>query len=1171
MVFIKKITIDNFKSFPRKTTIPLSKGFTAITGPNGSGKSNIIDALCFVLGKSSARSMRAYRLSELIYHGNGDSSAYVSLHLDNSEKSIPIDSEEIMVSRRIDPEGRTVYYLNQKRATRTEVVDVLSLALLHPDGHNIILQGDVNRVIEMSPVERRKIIDEVAGIAEYDEKKEKAIKELVKVEENLKQVEIVLKEVQSLLEKLEVEREEALRYKKLSKELDKTTAGLFYSRLYNENESLDRIKNKITGLNERKNSISDEIRKIKLYEEEKSKALEEIRSKISEMAERERMDLFKNIEDTKGKISYITLLVDQKNKEIMSKENEIFHLNSRTEDSLNSIKNTETLIENYLKEETDLKEKINEKELQIKSINEKISEKEARGLEIKREIFAINKELEHKIDRKYIIEKDLDRLKSALERNNNDLGSYEEQRQREEKTFKELEDKIFQIKSRTEKENEEFKRIAYEIESLINKDKEIKKEILRVEKELSDLYVDFSRLKSKIKEEEQLKGYSKAVREIIRLRDEKILEGIYGSIVELIEVDPKYEIAIDVAGRGRLNFIVVEDDNVGEKAIKHLKENKIGRATFLPLNKIKKRPYAHKMIDASEEGSLGFIVDLVKFDKRFEDAIRYVFGDTLVVENLSIAKKIGIGKVRMVTLDGDLIEKGGAMTGGFFERRKVSTEKINLKRLIEKIEELKVYKDKLEKDKEVLLENISILERKRNDLQKESLKSEAEEDETRVRIESLEYKIKKTEDRILQLKDLTGKIEREIESKEVILSDLNADIEKLEERKREIESEPLYVDENLFNEVKILEQDLIELKNQKMNVLTKLESEKSKLNDVLKQRFSELESRKKTVQEEIRILKEGVVEANRELRIHQEKLNEMEEIENKILEGLKDLKEERDLIKSKLSEYKERKDKLNEEIEVINQDISQLNSNKAKVETKIEDLAHQLEKIKYQDTVLERSNIKELEEKIAEIDKELANMGDINLKSIEDFETTSERNRKLIEQKQKLDEEKDAILNFMNEIEKKKLEVFMDAYNEISKNFGDIFSFLLPDGEARLSLEDPSNPLESGLLLHARPRDKQLKRIEALSGGEKTLTALTFLFSVLKYRPAPFYALDEIDMFLDDENVEKIASLIQEYAKDGQFVIVSLRKPMIKLANQLLGVTQQKGVSKVVAIDFDGR
>lgn len=1165
MVFIKKITIDNFKSFPKKTTIPLSKGFTAITGPNGSGKSNIIDALCFVLGKSSARSMRAYRLSELIYHGNGNTSAYVSIHLDNSEKSIPIDSNEVVISRKVDPDGKTTYYLNQKRVTRSEVIDFLSSALLHPDGHNIILQGDVNRVIEMSPVERRKIIDEVAGIAEYDEKKEKAIKELEKVEENLKQVEIVLKEVQNLLEKLKEEREEALRYKGLLKDLERKTASLYYSRLCNENESLSRIKNKITRLNERKNSISDEIKKINSYEEEKLKDLEEIRNKIAEITEKDRIDLFKNIEDIKGKISHISILIDQKNREIVSKENEISHLDSRINECLNSIKNTETLIENYREKEKDLNEKISEKEFQIKSINEKISEKEARDLEIKREIFSINKELEQKIERRYIIEKDLDRLKSALERNENELESYLKQRESEEKTFRELEDKILKIKSRTEKEKEEFKRIAHEIESLINKDKEIKREILRVEKELSNLYVDFNRINSKIKEEEKLKGYSKPVKEILRLRDENKIEGVYGTIGELIEVDPKYEIAVDVAGRGRLNFIVVRDENIAEKAIKHLKENKIGRATFLPLNKMKKR----KFFEISEEGSYGFIVDLIKYDKRFEDAIWYVFGDTILIENLAVAKKIGIGKFRMVTLDGDLIEKGGAMTGGFYEGKKLSKEKIDLKRILEKIDELKVYKDKLEKDKEILLENISDLERKRNDLENKRLKGELEEEETRTRLEGLEYKIKKTDDRVLQTKDLIERVKREIENKEVILSDLNAEIEELEKRKNELESEPLFVNENLFNEVKILEQELIELKNQKMDVVTKLESEKSKLN-ILNQRFLELESKKKSIHEEITNLREELSDASNELLIHQNRLKEMEEIENKILEGLKDLKEKRDLIKSKLTEYRELKNRMNDEIESIDQEISQLNTNKAKIEAKIENLSNQLEKIKYEGNP-ERSSIKELEEEIAKIEHEISMMSDINLKSIEDFEKTSERNRKLIEQKQKLEEEKGAILNFMDEIEKKKLEVFMDAYNAISKNFEEIFSFLLSGGEARLSLEDPSNPLESGLLLHASPKDKQLKRIEALSGGEKTLTALSFLFSVLKYRPAPFYALDEIDMFLDDENVEKIASLIQKYSKEGQFVVVSLRKPMIKLADQLLGVTQQKGVSKVVAIELDGR
>ena len=545
MVRIEKMSMQGFKSFANKTVLPFLSGFNVISGPNGSGKSNIIDALCFVLGMRSAKTIRADRLNELIFKGgkkrSGSSHAFVNLYLDNSDKEIPGEPEEIKLTRKVNKNGVSIYKLNGRTVNRRKIVDVLSNAGIYADGHNIIMQGDVTNLIEMNPIERRSIIDEISGIGEFDDKKEKAEKELEKVELKLKEVKIRLNEKEGLLKKLEREQELAKDYKKLDEDL-RTFSGSI-------------IKKRLDDANEKLNKINGELK-------EKEEAFGEINKKFEE--------LDKDLEEKQKEISKITSSVFKRDKNIREKE-----------------------------------------------------------------------ELKSEIDRKK------NRIESNL------------------------------------------------------------REIQRINETISRLSQDSVIIK-KLKQK----------------------SGVYGTVGELFSTDSKYQNAIEVALGGRINDVVVKSDSIAEECIEMLKKDRSGRATFLPLNKIRYR----EIDKVSGQGIIDFAINLVKYDDAYEPAIKYAFGDTLVVEDLKTARKY-IGKYRMVTLDGDLILKSGAMTGGF---RKES----EMKRIMKYRKDI----EELEEENEDIKDKIAILENKLNQIKEkeEEAIEEAEisdltDDAEKVRKQRQEY------------------------------------------------------------------------------------------------------------------------------------------------------------------------------------------------------------------------------------------------------------------------------------------------------------------------------------------------------------------------------------------------------------------------------------------------
>ncbi len=822
---ITRLTVQGFKSFRKKISIPIFPGFNIFCGPNGVGKSNILDAISFVTGSASTKSMRAGRLYELIYHGHKSipqsDYASVTLWLDNSDNLFNMDMPEISVKRKVNKKGVSTYKINGKTTTREKVLEFLSSARIYPDGFNIIMQGDITQVIKMTPQERREIIDEISGISQYNDKKEKAQKDLYKVGEKLKEVEIILTERLERLQQLETDRNTALRFKELTAKLEKLEASLAHKKFSTEEERF-----KSTGQ-------------------------------------------------------------------------------------------------------------------EIENSEEKIKELEGDITKLEKDIENLEKEREGMIENIFMKSKE--------------AGIKEE--------IEEIKNKIIRNKDKIESNQREMERLDNVIDKL---------------KLISDTGFSFKR----------------SVKEILGLKK----SGIFGTVKDLIKVPKNIETAVDSSAGFRLQNIIVDRSQTAIDCINFLKAQKIGRATLLPLNKIRKRELTFEQKKLLKTpGVVGLLSDLINYDLKYSNAIKHIFGDTVVVENLGIARDLGIGRMRMVTLDGDLSEKSGAMIGGFYT--------------------------------------------------------------------------KKTEFS-------------------------SAEIDSYEQSKKDLE-------------------------------------------------------------EEINFMRIEVGQLNQKL----DKLREGEEESGK---EVLDLEKERKKFDEDLEQMKINRNEFFEERMKLQSRINRLNIKAARTEAEMANWKIEVDKHKKTEYIDE--DPEKMEEEMQLIKNTLTSFGLINMKAIGEYDEFKVEFDKLKSKYDKISDEKSSVENMMNKIEEKRRDVFYTCLRVINKNFKEVFREMT-SGSASIELENPVD-IETGLLIQATPGGKNLLNIDAMSGGEKALTALAFLFAVQKHKPAPFYILDEVDAALDKVNSKKVANMLKKFSEQEQFIVITHNDYTIKQGNRIYGMSLENGESKILGLEL---
>lgn len=1181
MIHISKLSLKNFKSFKR-VAIPIPQGFTAIVGPNGSGKSNIIDAVCFVLGRSSAKSLRAERFSDLIFNGgkNGNPAKFaeVSLYLDNSGREVPIDAKEVKITRTIDNTGISIYRLNNRRTSRTEILDVLSAALIQPDGHNIVLQGDVTKVIEMNPIERRGIIDEIAGIAEYDEKKRKAQRELEKVSENISKVDAVLGEIKEQVQKLEKEKNDALRHEFLEGEIKRSKGIVLSSHLLEVLEGIEKLNQAIKSEEERNLRINKYLNVLALKSEVKKKELERLNADIIVKKETEQFEIFKEIERIKNRITSHEDRVNALKTDLEGLEERYAKVKSGMAKTSNEIREYKSKNKVLAEEQGVIDKKIAKVKTQINAAYENISKEDKVTVDQREKLTDIRARLEGEQGKLFEAEKDDALLREKKNEKDRIYQDLTETLQEKKAKLDELNKTLKNSENKKDKIESDLQKNILRKREIWDKSVETRRKINKISTILQLKIDEFAKLNAKYKAIERITqkklSFNNAIDAVLKLRDEETIKGIHGTISELGKVNPKFSRALEAAAGRGLQFIVVDTDRTAEKCIAYLKEKRIGRASFLPLNKLRARSPNQKAIRVAKR-SYGFALDLVDFNDRFKPAFAHVFRNTVIVEDIAFARKVGIGEIRMVTLEGDLIEPSGTMSGGFYKPsgmgfEEVDASKKQLKDLENEIKNLERKRDALVKKEEELRQELEDLRSfeidgaKEKEILCEKIKSGKEGIEEIIRfiadkevlakeiasdLKIISKKIKKRRDEITSLRKIVSKLKDEKTAIEAGLQDSKA--------------------EKILKGIRELESRLSSLEKEKDGKRNQISLNKSKIEEILHPRFSELKSELKGIFSSKKELAEQLKAIDKEKTNLESSLSILKEKEKEIRDEIKNLNDRRDFFIKGINKIERKNSALRDELNDIAKRMEHAKIEKARLETRLEDINRSLKQYADLEIKLDRPiDTAELEDEITKMEVEMASLEPINMRAIEDFETVKEKFEKLNQRIEKLLNERQAINKLMKEIEHRKKAIFMEVFENISANFRRIFSQLSPGGTAELLL-DEQNPLEGGLQIQTKPEGKNLQLLEAMSGGEKTLTAVSFIFAIQRYQPAPFYVLDEVDMFLDDDNVRKVSELIKDSAREAQFVVVSLKDSLMSSADRLFGVSNEDGVSKIIGVELE--
>jgi len=1149
MTVIQKITAKGFKSFAKRTELLFGNEFNIILGPNGSGKSNVCDAICFVLGESSSKSLRAQKAANLIYHGGKKGSpakeAEVSIVFNNESKTFPIDSKEITITRILKNSGNSVYKINNEKRTRQQVVDLLNTAKINPDGHNIILQGDIIRFMEMKPLERREILEDIAGISVYEDKKNKALNELEKVQSKLSEADIILTEREANLRELKKDRDQAKKYKELqSRKVDNKATLINYQIKEKENKR-NEYEKRISEHNSRLSQINKKIEEIKNFITKKQEEISNINNEIEIKGEKEQLLLRSEIDSLKTDVikhnSRIDVLISELNKIEERKKS----LKSTIEESNVNIKKLEQnkkQIQSQIKEYISKENKINieiknfkeRHDLQdISNINLKLSDLENNIDNLTNKRLETQQEKQENLNRVHQIDLNLQYLQEKIE----SLSEIE-------KKDKEQSNSLNQIRNR-------FKEIVTSLSKKLNEDSAFSAQLKNARIKLYQTNEQLARLRAQNIGIKEAIGGDIAAKRILSLN----MKEIHGTVSSLATVPSKYNLALDVAAGYRSKSIVVDNDLIAAKCISYLKEKKLGIATFLPLNKIKSRKPVNIPISKNIHG---LAVNLLEYDKKYKDVFSYVFGSTLVVENIETARRVGIGRIRMVTLEGDIVEPSGAMIGGF--RRKTSG--FTSKEVSEKISQFESESDRLSK----IIKNV---ENNKTQLEKDIISLRENKAILEGEIIKIERSMGLTED----VSEIKNKKSPLIENKKQIQSDI-----------KRLDSEIIKLDKEIINLRKSRES--IKIKVQKPGVANKLNDLESQRQQ-FREQVIQLNSEIKNVDNQIngifvqenektnKILKD----LDKEREAFKQELNDLTLIsKNKSLELKSKEKREQEFygkfknLAVKRNKFTEEIQKKNSGIEIdlsrckdIESKIHSISIDKAKIVAEIEALQKEFEEFK-EGTIRRGISLDKLKLEIREFEKMLNNLGNVNLRALEIYENLEKEHKILVEKKDKLKSEKGDVLSMIEEIEGKKTDIFMKTYKEIAKNFREIFNSLSSKGEATLELEDKEQPLNGGVDIKVKLIGKKYLDIRSLSGGEKTLAALSLIFSIQEYDPASFYLLDEVDAALDKHNSEKLSKLIAKYSSRAQYIVISHNDSIISEANYVYGTSMQDGITTVVSL-----
>lgn len=1181
-MYLKRLELQGFKSFADKTILELRPGITTVIGPNGSGKSNISDAIRWVLGEQSMKSLRGTKSLDIIFAGTQNRKslgfAEASLVFDNSDGALPIEFTEVTVTRKIYRSGETGYYINKTPCRLKDVLELFMDTGIGKDGYSIIGQGKIDEILSNKSEDRRHIFEEAAGIVKYRSRKEEAEKKLEHTKLNLLRINDIISEIEGNLGPLQTQSEKAKKYLNLREELKNIEVGLFVYNIEKYKENLQQIVQDIDVMQSQCNDEEGKLERVKILKEELKSSIDEITEQIENMSNLG-FESQKEIEQLNSEINVAKTRITNNNENNVRFTDEIQEQNEKIQELKQELEQKEAKKDNLKQNKEKFEKELNEKQEELAKITEKLSAKEL-------EIEGYKQTVEQNTDKKYELQSEI----NAQEIN------FQNHEKRQNQIKQEIQTTISELDN-TRMNKEEISKGFYESENKKNKAQKSLEEVAKQKQEAnqkiksfesninilsSDMRIKESRLKFLIETEKEKEGYIKSVKSLLKdcenIKD--LGKGMHGVLANIIEVSDELETAIEMCLGASLQNIVTDTEEDAKKLVEHLRKNNLGRASFLPIASVKGKKL--EKLKGNESGVIGIASDLVKFNKKYEQIILNLLGRTVIVDNMDTAIKVAKQNgytFRIVTKDGDLINPSGAITGGSVAKKTVNIlgRGKEIEKLEKEIKNIKAKIQKLEEEKEEYEQSIEgILELSAN-LEKELQEIDITYATEKQKMISIDENIQKLQNRLNKLKEEQKNLEtlkqESIEQKEKIqeetqkITNQNEELSKLISEFAELnKDDQKYIDDLNFD-----------ITNLKISVSSFDESESS-IQEIQERINQELNNAKASIENKNNQIEQIKVDNENLEKSIQETLNKIEEIKQKVNNSsseIEKMKQERAQKSEKLSKQEDEITSKFKIIEDLKSQLVKLDVKKTKVEEDINTIINKM----WEDYELTPNNVEGYakpenvaltQKRVNNIRAEIRDLGSVNVDSIEEYKNLKDRYDFMSEQRLDLENTMSKLRKVITDMTQIMKEQFREKFKIINKNFGEVFAELFGGGKASLNLEDEENILECGIEITVQPPGKKLQNMMLLSGGEKAFTAIALLFAILKINPAPFCVLDEIEAALDDVNVFRYADYLKKFTEHTQFLVITHRKGTMEAADTVYGVTmEESGISKLLSMKLN--
>ncbi len=1179
-MYLKSIEVQGFKSFANKIKFDFHNGITGIVGPNGSGKSNVADAVRWVLGEQRIKQLRGGKMEDVIFAGTENRKplgfAYVAITLDNKDHQLPIDYDEVTVSRRLFRSGESEYMINGSICRLKDINELFYDTGIGKEGYSIIGQGQIDKILSGKPDERRELFDEAAGIVKFKRRKAEAVKKLDNEKDNLTRVIDILSELERQLKPLERQSETARKYLKLKEELKTYDINMFLLEITQIRSALAEIEQKCT-------IATNEI-------EEKRQSLDDIKSRYEEL-DGIIDEMNQKIEDKKNFLNQTNIAIEKfdgdikvLNEQINSAKINDEHLRNRMDSIKEDIEAHNIEKERLLGEKKEIDASLNEATKVQNEADGKVAAITAKINEMLEEIEKSKSEIIDLLNEKSGVMAKIQRYDTMLEQINIRKAELN-QKLVKSKSDKEAQDKIIaELEAEMKQVNDEIIKSSSQAEELETRLRQMNDESARISKERDEKQRRYHQISSNLEAlknmTERYEGYGNSIKKIMELKETK--KGIVGVVADIIKVDKKYETAIETALGGNIQNVVTDNENTAKDAIEFLKKGKFGRATFLPLSSIaNKTGFTNERV-LEEKGVIGLACDLVQIKKEWENIAKYLLGRIVVVDTIEnaliIARRYNY-TLRIVTLEGELLNAGGSLSGGAFKNNS------NLLGRRREIEELEKELVAITEENKAINERLSSNETESRAVNEELEKIKLVLNEQYILQNTVKMNMNKAGEKKQELTDSFDDFNKENEEIASQITDIKSNYDSLNSELLTFDDKNKLIEEKIskLNEQvdaqKLREAEEIS-KNQQM--MLDFSTLKQKL-EFIRENTARLDAENRKLAEEMEQIKINAEGAALEVF---DKVKEIEGIE-KAMSDAKITKEKLEaeikvLVENKDAQTREHKDFITQREEIaanineLDKEIYRLTNQKEKLEESNEKQVNYMwdeYEITYSVALTmkndELDNLSAIKKNISTLKSQIRELGDVNVNSIEEYKSVSERYTFLKTQHDDLVIAAQNLEKIIEELDTGMRNQFAEKFNDIRREFDIVFKELFGGGKGTIELNEEMDILEADISIISQPPGKKLQNMMQLSGGEKALTAIALLFAIQNLKPSPFCLLDEIEAALDDSNVVRYAGYLHKLTEHTQFIVITHRRGTMAAADRLYGITmQEKGVSTLVSVDL---